>query len=87
MSKREGIPFNGFQSVIEMLRHADAAFREKLLNNVRRRDPVLARRLEAEVGAWLARDAQERDNRRERDDSRGTLERSQRAAHTRNYGN
>jgi len=82
MSKKDGIPFNGFQSVIEMLRHADVAFREKLLQNVRRRDPVLAHRLEAELGAWIARDA-----RHEREDSLLTLNRSQRAAHTRNYGN
>ncbi|HEY8280666.1 MAG TPA: hypothetical protein VIH99_13640 [Bdellovibrionota bacterium] len=74
-NKRDGIPFNGFNSVIEMLRHADAGFRDKLLNNVRRRDPHLARRLEAELRQWLAGD-----------DSRDTLERSQRSAHTRNYG-
>jgi hypothetical protein len=79
MSKQDGIPFNGFQSVVEMLRHADANFRQRLLDNVRRRDPVLARRLEAEVGAWLSRDSAQ--------DSRAALDRSQRAAHTRNYGN
>lgn len=79
MSKDKGIPFNGFHSVIEMLRHADSAFRERLLSNIRRRDPVLAHRLSAEVGAWLARDAA--------NDSREVLNRSQRAAHTRNYGN
>ncbi len=79
MKKNDGIPFNGFQSVIEMLRHADSAFRERLLNNVRRRDPVLAHRLEAEVSAWISRD--------NANDSRSQLDRSQRAAHTRNYGN
>ncbi len=78
MNKREGIPFNGFQSVIEMLQHADAAFRERLLNNVRRKDPVLARRLEAELGARFAHESAQ--------DSRAALDRSQRAAHTRNYG-
>jgi hypothetical protein len=78
MSKQDGIPFNGFHSVVEMLRHADANFRHRLLENVRRRDPSLARRLEAELGDWLARDASQ--------DSRATLDRSQRAAHTRNYG-
>jgi hypothetical protein len=75
-NKREGIPFNGFQSVIEMLRHADVAFRDKLLTNVRRRDPHLARRLESELREWIARD-----------DNRGALERGQRLAQTRNYGN
>jgi hypothetical protein len=80
MNKREGIPFNGFASVIEMLRYADAAFRDKLLNNVRRRDPQLARRLENELREILARDSQ--DSR----DSRGALERGTRLAQTRNYG-
>ncbi|MGZ3740017.1 MAG: hypothetical protein ACXVB9_11635 [Bdellovibrionota bacterium] len=75
-NKREGIPFNGFQSVIEMLRHADVAFRDKLLTNVRRRAPQLARRLESELREWIARD-----------DNRGALERGQRLAQTRNYGN
>ena len=74
-NKREGIPFNGFNSVLEMLRYADAAFRDKLLNNVRRRDPHLARRLETELREILARE-----------DGRGALERSQRMAQTRNYG-
>jgi hypothetical protein len=77
-NKREGIPFNGFQSVLEMLQHADVAFREKLLGNVRRRDPHLARRLESELREILARDS--------REDSRGALERGTRMAQTRNYG-
>lgn len=75
-SKKDGIPFNGFQSVLEMLRHADAAFRDKLLTNVRRRDPQLARRLETELREIFAREK----------DSRGTLERSTRGAQARNYG-
>jgi hypothetical protein len=74
--KKEGIPFDGFGSVVEMLRRSDGAFREKILANLRQRDPVLARRLEAHLGA---RRAQE-------EDSRAVLERSQRSAHTRNYG-
>lgn len=72
----KGIPFNGFNSVLEMLRHADAAFREKLLGNVRRRDPALAQRLEQELRALSSRDK----------DSRAALERGTRAAQTRNYG-
>ena len=75
MNKRDGIPFNGFQSVIDMLRHADAPFREKLLGNLRRRDPHLARRLEAELREIFARD-----------DGRSALERGRRMAQTRNYG-
>lgn len=73
--KNQGIPYNGFQGVIEMLRHSDSAFREKILGNIRRRDPSLARRLEMEL-----REQTMRDN------SRSTLERSQRLAQTRNYG-
>jgi hypothetical protein len=76
-SKKDGIPFNGFHSVLEMLRHADSAFRDKLLNNVRRRDPQLARRLESELREWFARDQ----------DSSAALARGTRVAQTRNYGN
>lgn len=75
--KKEGIPFDGFGSVIEMLRQADGPFREKILQNVRRRDPELARRLELNLRSLLARDEM---------DSREVLQRSQRSAHTRNYG-
>ncbi len=74
--KNDGIPFNGFHSVLEMLRHADANFRDRLLGNVRRKDPQLARRLETELSEWIARDQ----------DSRGALARGTRAAQTRNYG-
>lgn len=77
--KNEGIPFDGFGSVLEMLRTADGAFREKILGNLRRRDPELARRLEAHL--------KPRTQARASDDSRAVLERSQRSAHTRNYGN
>ncbi len=76
-NKKDGIPFDGFGSVLEMLRHADAPFREKLLQNVRRRDPHLARRLESELQEWFSRNG----------DSRGALERSTRSAQARNYGN
>lgn len=77
--KQDGIPFDGFGSVLEMLRTADGAFREKILLNLRRRDPELARRLEAHL--------KPRNQSPSRDDSRAVLERSQRSAHTRNYGN
>ena len=80
--KKEGIPFDGFGSVIEMLRRADGPFREKILNNINRRDPALAQRLERNLRAVLARDEQQA-----RGDSREVLARSQRSAQTRNYGN
>ena len=73
--KKEGIPFDGFGSVVEMLRRADGPFREKLLGNIRRRDPELARRLELNLRAQAARDEENRIS-----------ERSHRATHSRNYG-
>lgn len=73
--KQEGIPFDGFGSVLEMLQKSDANFRHKILLNIARRDPHLARRLEAGLkGNALP------------EDSRATLERSQRAATARSYG-
>lgn len=77
MMKREGIPFDGFGSVLEMLGRADAGFREKILGNLRRRDPELARRLES--GLRHATSARE-------EDTRAMLERSQQRAFTRSYG-
>ena len=79
--KKEGIPFDGFGSVIEMLRRADGPFRDKILQNIRRRDPDLAYRLESNLRSVLARDARD-----QAEDSRDILQRSQRAANTRNYG-
>lgn len=79
MNKPEGIPFDGFGSVIEMLRRSDSAFRDKILFNIRRRDPDLARRIEAHLRPAAA------STRRE-EESRAMLERSQRSAFTRNYG-
>lgn len=75
--KREGIPFDGFGSVLEMLTKADVKFRDKILTNIRKRDPYLARRLEAGLQGMAMR---------EEEDSRVTLERSQRAATARSYG-
>lgn len=77
MMKKEGIPFDGYGSVLEMLRRSDAAFREKILMNLRRKDPELARRLEQSLRST---------SRRAEDDTRTVLERSQRAAISRNYG-
>lgn len=74
MSKREGIPYDGFGSVVEMLRRADATFRDRILTNLRRRDPELVRRLEAHLRISFT------------DDSRATLERTQRQVQTRGYG-
>jgi hypothetical protein len=79
MHPEKGIPYDGFRSVLEMLTHADANFRDKILSNLRRRDPELCRRLEAHLRASYRSQPSE-------DVSRAQLERSQRAAHTRNYG-
>lgn len=68
--KKEGIPFDGFASVVEMLNKSDAAFREKILRNIRKLDPQLARRLEAKI------------NPSNNSNSTG----NHRAVHTRNYG-
>ena len=76
MNRREGVPYDGFGSVLEMLRRSDGAFREKILNNLRRMDPALARKLEMGL-----RNSSPAEN-----DSRAALERSQRAALTRAYG-
>ncbi len=81
--KKEGIPFDGFGSVVEMLTRADAAFREKILSNLRRRDPDLVRRLEAQVKNNLALASASRSA---SSDSRAILERSQQHARTRQYG-
>lgn len=77
MNKREGIPFDGFGSVLEMLNGSDANFREKILNNLRRKDPELARRLENGLRHVYG-------NRDE--EARVALERSQRHAFARSYG-
>lgn len=74
--KKQGIPYDGFGHTLEMLRRADAAFREKILGNLRRMDPSLAQRLEAGLRGSARRD----------EDSRVQLERSQHSAATRNYG-
>ncbi|MGZ6468732.1 MAG: hypothetical protein ACXWQJ_15640 [Bdellovibrionota bacterium] len=83
MNKNDGIPFDGFGSVLEMLNRSDAAFREKILANVRKRDPHLAARLQANLQP--SRHVSSRQAARE-EDSRAVLERGQRAAFTRNYG-
>lgn len=82
MRPKDGIPFDGFGSVVEMLQRADAPFREKILQNLRRRDPGLADRIERNLRPARAHT---RESGREVD-SRATLERSQRAAFTKNYG-
>jgi hypothetical protein len=78
--KRDGIPFDGFGSVLEMLQKSDAAFREKILTNLRRRDPMLAQRLEAGLRSAFARQA-------EQEDRHAAVERGKRAAAARLYGN
>lgn len=69
-----GIRFDGFASVVEMLEKADGPFRQKILANIRKRDPELARRIEL--------------NLRVKDESSSAaLQRGQRVANVRNYGN
>jgi hypothetical protein len=69
-----GIPFDGFGSVVEMLKRSDASFREKILGNIRKRDPRLAQRLENNLRI------------EKEDESRAAMERGKRAAFARNYG-
>ncbi len=38
----EGMKINGLEQVVEMLKHADPAFRESLLKRLGQRDPQLA---------------------------------------------
>ena len=38
----EGLKINGYAQVIDMLKHADPAFRESLLKRLGQRDPQLA---------------------------------------------
>ena len=72
MKHNEGIPYDGFGSVLEMLQKADRPFQERLLRNLKKMDPSLAHRLEAAL-------ARTRDN-------SAVLERSIRATVSRNYG-
>ncbi len=69
-----GIPFDGFGSVVEMLKRSDASFREKILGNIRKRDPRLAQRLESNLRI------------EKEDESRAAMDRGKRAAFARNYG-
>ncbi|NDF13735.1 hypothetical protein EB061_00200 [bacterium] len=39
------VQINGLEQIIEMLRHADPAFRSSLLKRLQARDPGLARKL------------------------------------------
>ena len=47
--KENMIPVNGMEQVLEMLRVADAEFREVLLRGIEKRDPRLARQLRLEL--------------------------------------
>jgi hypothetical protein len=77
----QGIPFDGFKQVVEMLQHADAAFREKILRNIAAKDPQLAARLLAATRGPRANGQSDRLA-----TSSAQLERSQRALNTKNYG-
>ena len=41
----EGVKVNGLEQVIDLLKHADPAFRESLLKRLGHRDPQLAQNL------------------------------------------
>ncbi len=82
MNKRDGIPYDGYGNVLEMLKRSDAPFREKILANLRKKDPVLARRLEQSLQG-SRKQAEPADY----EDSQVALERGKRAAFARNYGN
>lgn len=41
----QGVRINGLQQVVDMLEHADPAFRESLLKRLTQRDPQLAQNL------------------------------------------
>ena len=45
MIPKEGIPFDGFGQVIEMLHEAEPAFREKIIRGIAEKDPKLAQKL------------------------------------------
>lgn len=76
--EQQKIPFDGFGNVIEMLRHADVNFREKILRNIAARNPEMAERLLEAVNRVLAEDRMAR--------SKSELRRSQNSASVRNYG-
>ena len=44
-SPEEGIKINGLEQVIQMLKHADPAFRDSLIKRLTARDPKLAQNL------------------------------------------
>ncbi len=85
MAKHDGIPFDGFGTVIEMLHKADSAFCEKIIRNIAAKDPVLAQRLR---NALQQESMQARSNNSSSalENSQKALERGQRVAITRNYG-
>jgi hypothetical protein len=41
----EGMHINGLEQVVQMLRHADPAFRDSLIRRLTQRDPSLAQKL------------------------------------------
>jgi flagellar motor switch protein FliG len=43
--KEQGMKINGLQQVVDLLQHADPAFRESLLKRLTQRDPQLAQNL------------------------------------------
>lgn len=79
---KDGIPFNGFASAIELLKNSDAAFAQKILRNIAKMNPAMAERLEAALKRQ-GRSVSAHDL----ENSQAALSRSTRNAQTRNYGN
>jgi len=81
MEKHDGIPFDGFGTVIEMLHNADAAFCEKIIRNIALKDRHLAERLQ---NALRAADQKVMDD-SNYEESLRALQRGQRAAVAKTY--
>jgi hypothetical protein len=45
MPPEEGIKINGLEQVVQMLRHADPAFRQSMLKRIHARNPQLAQQI------------------------------------------
>lgn len=92
----DDIPYNGFKNVIEMLHHADSNFRDRIIRNIAKKDPNLAKRLVEATRQSLSRNDRNTDKFTvpggNYDDlsslleSQDVLEKTQRSVRTRTYG-